>query len=83
MKLFPKVDFSNLQTNYDELWFPEREETIDEFLECKGPILCEFKVIGEECLPLVGPGRSLDDMILFDEYEEDNVERFDKSFVPS
>ena len=30
MKLFPKVDFSNLQTNYDELWFPEREETIDE-----------------------------------------------------
>ena len=44
------------------------EETIHEFLECKGPILCEFKVIGEECLPLVGPGRSLDDMILFRDY---------------
>ena len=29
-KLFPSVDFSDLQTNYDEAWFPLREETIDE-----------------------------------------------------
>ena len=50
------------------------EETIDEFLECKGPILCEFKVIGEECLPLVGPGKALDDMILFREYNNLNLD---------
>jgi broad specificity phosphatase PhoE len=30
IKLFPKVDFSSLQTNNDELWFPKREENIDE-----------------------------------------------------
>ena len=46
----------------------ELGETINEFLECKDPILCEFKVIGEECLPLVGPGKALDDMILFRDY---------------
>lgn len=28
--LYPNVDFSNLQTNYDELWFPNRLETKDE-----------------------------------------------------
>lgn len=27
---FPHIDFSDLKTNYDELWFPEREETIEE-----------------------------------------------------
>lgn len=41
---------------------------VKNFLEEDGPILCEFKVIGEECLPLVGPGKALDDMILFKEY---------------
>lgn len=54
-----------------------------EFLNYNGPALCEYKVEGEICLPLVGPGKALDDMILFDEYEEDNVEKFDKSFVPA
>ena len=53
------------------------------FLNYNGPALCEYKVEGEICLPLVGPGKALDDMILFDEYEEDNIEKFDKSFVPS
>lgn len=28
--LYPNVDFSSLKTNYDELWFPKREETIEE-----------------------------------------------------
>lgn len=28
--LYPNVDFSSLKTNYDELWFPKREETINE-----------------------------------------------------
>ena len=30
MKEYPKVNFDSLQTNYDELWYPEREETIEE-----------------------------------------------------
>lgn len=43
-------------------------ESIEQFLKYDESILCEFKVIGEECLPLVGPGKALDDMILFREY---------------
>ena len=27
---YPHINFDDLQTNYDEMWFPHREETIDE-----------------------------------------------------
>ena len=37
------------------------------FLQYGGPALCEFKVRGEECFPLVAPGKALDDMILYSE----------------
>ena len=43
-------------------------ETIDKFLNTEGSILCEFKIEPGICLPLVGPGKALDDMILFKEY---------------
>lgn len=39
---------------------------IKEFIEFDGPILAEFKVKQEMCLPLVKPGSSLDDMVLSD-----------------
>jgi len=39
--LFPTVDFTNLKTNYDEVWFPLREETIDE-LNIRIEIFKEF-----------------------------------------
>jgi acetolactate synthase I/II/III large subunit len=42
----------------------ELEKTIDEFIHYDGPILCEFKIKQDICLPLVGPGKALDDMIL-------------------
>lgn len=29
-QLYPNINFSDLQTNYDEFWYPKREETIDE-----------------------------------------------------
>ena len=38
------------------------------FLEYKGPILCEFDVVDEICLPLVRPGCGLDEMLLEEEY---------------
>ena len=55
------------------------------FLEYEGPALCNFIVEPEICLPLVGPGKALDDMIMFDDYHKENSEKivFDKSFVPS
>ena len=42
----------------------------------------------EICLPLVGPGKALDDMVMFDEYhypkeKNGNSIKFDKSAVPS
>ena len=46
------------------------EDTIKTFIEYDGPILCDFKVIGGECFPLVGPGKALDDMILHKTYNK-------------
>ena len=37
---------------------------VEEFINYDGPILCEFKIKKDICLPLVGPGKALDDMIL-------------------
>ncbi len=42
----------------------ELEKTIHKFIHYDGPILCEFKIKKDICLPLVGPGKALDDMIL-------------------
>ncbi len=39
-------------------------ETIDYFLSCRGPMLCDFRVESDLCLPLVAPGAALDNMIL-------------------
>ena len=41
---------------------------MEQFLNTNKPILCEFKVESDICLPLVGPGKALDEMILFDDY---------------
>ena len=51
------------------------EEITKEFLEWEGPALCEYIVEPEICLPLVGPGKALDEMILFDKYHFD--EKYD------
>lgn len=42
------------------------ESSIHFFLNFEGPILCEFKIEKDICLPLVGPGKALDDMLLPD-----------------
>jgi len=48
---------------------------VKEFLSFDGPILCEFDVKDEICLPLVRPGCGLDEMLLEKEY----VEKFDSN----
>ena len=45
------------------------EDTMAEFINYPKAILCEFKIERGICLPLVGPGKALDDMILHDNYE--------------
>ena len=43
-----------------------------QFIETDKPVLCEFKVEKDICLPLVGPGKALDEMILFDDYHNNS-----------
>ena len=51
------------------------DKIVKEFLSFDGPILCEFDVKDEICLPLVRPGCGLDEMLLEKEY----VEKFDSN----
>ena len=46
------------------------DEKVKEFIDYPKAILCEFKIEKDICLPLVGPGKALDDMILHNNYEE-------------
>jgi len=39
-------------------------DIVTEFINMDGPVLCEFKIEPDICLPLVGPGNALDNMIL-------------------
>ena len=49
------------------------DETIEYFLNYDGPILCDFKVKSDLCLPLVSPGAALDDIILHDNIKSINT----------
>ena len=53
--------------NYSDL-----ETKVKTFLNHRGPILCEFKIEPDICLPLVGPGKALDDMVLPETYNSEN-----------
>ena len=64
------------------------DSVTNEFLSYQGPALGNYEVVEEICLPLVGPGKALDDMVMFDEYhypkeKNGNTIKFDKSVVPS
>ena len=59
------------------------KDNIKYFLEYPGPILGNFKVETDLCLPLVAPGKALDEMITFDQYFEINNLVDSKSAPPS
>ena len=50
----------------------ELETQINYFINYPGPILCEFKIERDICLPLVKPGCALDDMLLPESQSSDN-----------
>ena len=56
------------------------DTTIKKFINHSGPVLCEFKIERGICLPLVGPGKALDDMILEGDYNDIKI---DKGMAPS
>ena len=60
------------------------ENITKKFLETDGPALCEYIVEPEICLPLVGPGKALDEMIMFDDYHNNTKKiNIDKNYIPS
>ena len=62
------------------------QQVTNQFLSNHGPSLCEYVIEPEICLPLVGPGKALNEMILFDKYHngEYDLENFiDPKYIPS
>jgi len=59
----------------------ELDKTLEEFINYPKAILCEFKIERGICLPLVGPGKALDDMILPEDYND--TTKIDKGMAPS
>ena len=62
------------------------QQVTNQFLSNHGPSLCEYVIEPEICLPLVGPGKALDEMILFDKYHNDEYELenfIDPKYIPS
>ncbi|KAL1511790.1 hypothetical protein AB1Y20_005076 [Prymnesium parvum] len=42
----------------------ELPATIEKFVNAKGPVLVDFRVVPDICLPMVAPGKGLDEMFL-------------------
>ena len=61
-------------------------QKMTEFLTYPGPILCDFRVHTDKCLPLVAPGKALDDLIMHEENgeNEENIQmKYDiKNLLP-
>ena len=51
----------------------DTEFVLKKAIEYDGPVLCEFDIVGDECLPLMAPGKALDDMILYQEHGVNNI----------
>jgi acetolactate synthase-1/2/3 large subunit len=54
---------------------------VDEWLNTKGPCLAEFKVVPDICLPMVAPGKALDEMIINRDNNMNSVRLM--SYIPS
>jgi thiamine pyrophosphate-dependent acetolactate synthase large subunit-like protein len=37
-------------------------DIVRKFVEAKGPVLCDFRTVPDICLPMVAPGKGLDEM---------------------
>jgi thiamine pyrophosphate-dependent acetolactate synthase large subunit-like protein len=47
----------------------ELPEVVEKWLTSDGPMLIDFKVVPDICLPMVAPGKALDEMILLPDRE--------------
>ena len=72
-------DYVALAKSFDiEAYCCERVDelpvVIDKFVNATGPILVDFKVVPDICLPMVAPGKGLDEMFLPGEISVDDDE---------
>ena len=67
VKLAESFGIKGIQCNNNS----DLPQVVDYFLNYQGPILCDFKVEADLCLPLVAPGSLIDNMILHD-MKDDN-----------
>lgn len=63
--------------------YQDLPDMVDYFLEYSGPIVADFRVEKDKCLPLVAPGKGLDEMILPNEQEINKDYKFNLMEVPS
>ena len=71
-ELTDNPDYNKLAESFgiNSLYVDNHEDlpdTIYKFLNCKEPVVCNFKVETDNCFPLVAPGKALDDLILSNE----------------
>jgi len=52
----------------------ELPDIIDKFVNAKGPVLVDFQCVPDICLPMVAPGKGLDEMFLPGDITLDDVE---------
>lgn len=46
---------------------------VERFINAKGPVLVDFRVVPDICLPMVAPGKALDDMFKFGDVSLDSI----------
>merc|ERR1711948_71383 len=46
-------------------------KVVEKWLTHDGPMLIDFKVVPDICLPMVAPGKALDEMILLEDREDE------------
>jgi len=51
------------------------EASVKEFMEHPGPVIGDFHTVPDICLPMVAPGKALDEMHLFGDFTIDDLEQ--------
>ena len=72
-KLADAYDIKNLYCNNTI----ELDNKIKEFIDYPGPILFHVEIEKTPCFPLVSPGKSIDNMILHDDYTMNDIDSSD------
>lgn len=51
------------------------QRAVEELMSIEGPALGDFRTVPDICLPMVAPGKALDDMYLFGDIDYEKLEQ--------